>query len=214
MLMLMKGKVQFEGIPIRLGKREHLTDSFKRINPLQRVPVLEFENETGKRETLIESCVIGHYLGKNYVNDWYPIENKEKQRQIDSILHWQHLNIRLGGSYIFRSVAMGGKNESLNKQNVQLGKIVLHRAFDDMKNYFLKNNLYMLNDKFTIGDLFVMMELEQPLSVGYELTDKKISEWYERCKGNIDEKDYEDVLVFKGKLLNKFRDRYLQLERK
>jgi maleylacetoacetate isomerase len=54
--------LQYEYIPIRLDKGEHLSDSYGKINPMRGVPTLELEN--GAR--LYQSSVIIEYLEENY----------------------------------------------------------------------------------------------------------------------------------------------------
>lgn len=58
-------KIPFEFVEIRVGKREHLTEEFTKLNPAQQVPVLVETNlKTGEDFTLFESHAILRYLAK------------------------------------------------------------------------------------------------------------------------------------------------------
>ena len=82
--------IPFDLKSIRLAKLEHKTEEFTKINPFQKVPVIEH-----KGEHVIESVAILKYLANTHsVEDhWYPKEPLAQAR-VDEYLSWQHANTR------------------------------------------------------------------------------------------------------------------------
>ena len=82
--------ITFDLKSIRLAKLEHKTEEFTKINPFQKVPVIEH-----KGEHVIESVAILKYLANTHsVEDhWYPKEPLAQAR-VDEYLSWQHANTR------------------------------------------------------------------------------------------------------------------------
>ncbi|GIY51188.1 glutathione S-transferase theta-1 [Caerostris extrusa] len=122
MVIFMKmNNIPFESRLVALRKGEHFTPEFTKLNPFQKVPVLEHNDFV-----LTESIAMIRYLAREYpIQDkWYPKDSKA-QAKVDEYLEWQHLNTRLFGSMIFR-------------QRV-IVPMLQQKPVDDVKLEFYKN---------------------------------------------------------------------------
>ena len=67
--------IPFEFVEVRVGKREHLTPEFEKINQFKTVPFLvEVNNQTKEEWKLSESHAIMRYLAitRKVPDHWYP----------------------------------------------------------------------------------------------------------------------------------------------
>eukprot|EP01104_Vermistella_antarctica_P005875 TRINITY_DN165_c1_g1_i1.p1 TRINITY_DN165_c1_g1~~TRINITY_DN165_c1_g1_i1.p1 ORF type:complete len:411 (+),score=92.18 TRINITY_DN165_c1_g1_i1:95-1234(+) len=80
---------------IKLGAREQRKDSYKEINPFQKVPAMV----TGSGFKVFESHAILKYLAHKHrvPEHWYP-RNLRKRTLVDRYLDWHHLNTRKGAA--------------------------------------------------------------------------------------------------------------------
>ncbi|XP_071681082.1 glutathione S-transferase T1 isoform X2 [Lolium perenne] len=108
-------KLDFEEVTVNLGKGQHRTPEFNKINPMGQVPVI-----VDGRFRLFESHAILRYLATVFPgvpDHWYPVDLFTRAK-IESILDWHHSNLRRGAESAEVSVANDhvrrGKEQALN----------------------------------------------------------------------------------------------------
>ncbi|XP_045172677.2 glutathione S-transferase theta-1-like isoform X1 [Mercenaria mercenaria] len=187
-IFLKANNIKFEAKPVALRKGEHFKEEFTKLNPWQRVPVLDDNGFI-----LTESVAILRYLASKYnlPEHWYPKNDLQKQARIEEYLHWQHLNTRMQAAMVFQQklimpVARQGKIDEVkvNRFKAELPKIIEH-----IDQYFLKDGKYIGgNDDVSVADLLGACELLQLYPVFEEdiyETNKKVKQWMERVRERL-----------------------------
>ena len=91
-------KIPFTLVETRVGKMEHLSEEYKKINRAKLVPAIkEINKATGEEWTLSESHAIMRYLAtsRKVPNHWYP-SDIVKRSKVDQYLDWHHTFLRQG----------------------------------------------------------------------------------------------------------------------
>ncbi|XP_067008425.2 glutathione S-transferase theta-1 [Anabrus simplex] len=184
-LFLKANKIPYEDRRINLGKGEHFSEEFSKINPFQRVPVI-----VDGDFPLMESIGILRYLcrEKDVPDHWYPKDSKA-QAKVDEYLEWQHLNTRLQCSMYFQckwlNPMLSGKPPKPDRVKAFEERMV--KSLDDMENKWLKNKPYLAADHLTIADLFGACEVEQTRIAGYDprFGRPKLSAWLDRVRQDL-----------------------------
>ncbi|UJR08685.1 hypothetical protein I4U23_012943 [Adineta vaga] len=174
--------IPYEAKEVALRKLEHMTDEFNQVNPFRKVPVID---DSGF--VLTESVAILTYLcTKHKKYDWYPMELKERTR-VDEYNHWQHLNLRLSGSTLFRTKIIipriTGKPPS--SKELEKSQKKWEESTDHLENIWLTRSPYLAGNHITISDLLGVCEMMQPISAGYNYDTEKfprVQDWMERVK--------------------------------
>ncbi|XP_013408169.1 glutathione S-transferase theta-1 [Lingula anatina] len=166
-LFLKATGIQFQDAPVALRKGEHLTPEYKKINPFQRVPVIDDDGFL-----LTESVAILRYLiEKHKVDDhWYPRDLKQRAR-IDEYIEWQHANTRFYGAMYFqtRVIIPRATGQPVNEGKAERFRGDLDTVLDHIENVFLKDTKFIRsNDDISIADLLAVCELWQPIAGGYD----------------------------------------------
>lgn len=131
---------------------------FKKVNRFQKVPCID---DQGFK--LSESVAILRYLAREKLvpEHWYPKESKSQAR-IDEYLEWQHLNMRLAGSSLFRTkwipLVTGDKPD---QNRVEEAVNSVNEALDQIEQNWLQPSKYLVANKITIADLLAITEVEQ-----------------------------------------------------
>ena len=89
-------KIPLDFIEIRVGKKQHLTEEFKKISPARIVPVIiEKNTQTGEEFRLFESHAILRYLtlSRNLPDHWFP-KDPILRAKVDQYLDWHHSFLR------------------------------------------------------------------------------------------------------------------------
>ncbi|XP_014262384.1 glutathione S-transferase theta-1-like [Cimex lectularius] len=182
LIFLQTNKIPFEPVPIRLGKGEHKTEEFKKITPLQLVPVIDDDGFVVK-----ESVGILRYLSKRYnVDDhWYPNDVKE-QAKVDEYLEWQHLGTRFACGMYFRIMWLTPMATKVapNSKLAEKHKELMVNTCNTVQDVWLGDKKYICGDKISIADLLAVSELEQPRLAGYDPREgrPKLAEYMERVR--------------------------------
>merc|ERR1711971_62441 len=90
-IFLKLNKIPYEPKEVALRKGEHRQEEYSKLNPFQRVPVIDDDGFV-----LTESCAILKYLAAkhNVAEHWYPKQNLQAQARVDEYLNWQHFSTR------------------------------------------------------------------------------------------------------------------------
>lgn len=194
--------IPFDGKLINLGKGEHLTSEYEKVNPFQKVPAAEHNGLT-----MFESVAILRYLCREFKIDdhWYPKESKS-QLKVDQYLEWQHLNIRYGCAIYFRMKylmpLLTGK--PTNPERLSNHKKLMIKALDDLENIWLKDKNFLTSSEISIADILGSCEIEQVRIAGYNPQEgrPRLSAWMKRVADETSPY-YQEAHIFLNKLVNK-----------
>lgn len=185
-IFLKINKIPFESKVIALRRGEHLMPEFTKLNPFQKVPVMEHDGFK-----LTESIAMIRYLAKEFdiSENWYPTDSKQQAR-VDEYLEWQHLNTRLFGSMIFRLKVI---NPVLDKRPVDEKQLQFYqdnflKSLRNIEEGFLKNRPYISGHVISVSDIFCACEIEQPLVTGFNPLSEvpKVSDWLNRVRKELE----------------------------
>jgi len=197
-------KIPFVNKPVALRKGEHLGEEFAKVNPFHLVPVID---DNGFK--LTESVAILRYLSDKYqVKDhWYP-RDLQSRALVDRFMAWQHLNLRLHGSMVFRTKAVDPRMTNKPVDTVKLAQFQasLETILDLIERTFLKDTPYLCGSQISIGDLLGICELMQPVSVGHDVFKgrPKLEAWASRVKGDLGA-DFDEAHQHIYKLRDQFK---------
>ncbi len=141
---------------MNLFKGEHKTESFLKLNPMGKVPVLQIDDDS-----LFESGAICRYVANQARSSLYP-EDKLLRAKVDQWLDFFSMHLGKWLSTLFfenvikEKAGMGEpdseKCEEANKFSLQQMAII---------NDHLAKNKYFIGDGLTIADLFAFAYIEQ-----------------------------------------------------
>lgn len=176
---------------VALRKGEQRSPAFTKLNPMQKVPVMDDNGFV-----LTESDAILKYLATTYnvPDHWYPREPVRRAR-VDEYTAWHHMNTRLHAAKVFiyevLLPAMTGQPTDAGKVDKALAE--LEETLDKLENMFLKRQAFLCGDDISLADLLAVCELMQPLGGGRDiLKDRpKLQSWKSRVQsalsGSFDE---------------------------
>lgn len=164
---------------------DNSSEEYAKVNPFKMVPAID---DNGFK--LSESVAILKYLADKYqvADHWYPKDLQQRAR-VDCFMSWQHLNIRLGGLFVFRIQFVGQqeKGELTDIDNLEKFQNLLEKSLDQMENIFLANQPYLCGPDISIGDMLGICELMQPVVVGYDVfaNRPKLEAWATRVEDRL-----------------------------
>lgn len=185
-IFLKVNNIPFESKIVALRKAEHKTPEFSKLNPFQKVPVIEHNGFV-----LTESIAMVRYLSRefNIQNNWYPNDSK-KQAKVDEYLEWQHLNTRLFGSMIFRERVLKPlwSGKPVDEEKLQFHKHHFLNVMSDIEKGFLHDTPYLSGDSISAADIFCACEIEQALATGFDpfTNAPKVKSWLEKVRKELD----------------------------
>jgi len=209
-LFLKANKIPFTSKPVALRKGEHLGEEFGKVNPFHLVPVIE---DNGFK--LSESVAILRYLSDKYqVKDhWYP-RDLQQRAIVDRFMAWQHLNLRMYGSMVFRTKAIEPRVTNKPVDTVKLAEFQkgLETVLDKIERIFLQDSPYLCGHSISISDLLGVCELMQPVSVGHDVFKgrPKLEAWAGRVKENLGT-DFDEAHAHLYKLRDQFSSKGAKL---
>lgn len=184
-LFLKANSIPYTPKPVALRKGEHFGDDYGKINPFHLVPVID---DNGFKIT--ESVAILKYLSDKHkvANHWYP-KDLQQRAKVDSYMAWQHLNLRLFGSMVFRIQLIDPRmtNEPINMKKLAEYKAHLETTLDKIENIFLRDAPFLAGDDISIADLLGICEIQQPLCVRYDVFRgrPRLDAWAKRVQGRL-----------------------------
>lgn len=166
-LLLKANNIPFTPKPVALRKGEHYGDEYGKINPFHLVPAID---DNGFK--LTESVAILKYLSDKcqVANHWYP-KDLQKRARVDSYMAWQHLNLRLFGSMVFRIQVIDPRmtNQPIDTKKLEGFQSQLETCLDKIETIFLRDAPFLAGEEISIADLLGICELHQPMSVRYDV---------------------------------------------
>jgi len=155
---------------VKLMDREHMGESYLKINPLGTVPAI---NDNGF--SFNESATIMRYVKatRNVDDNWYP-ENIRHRVVVDRYLDWHHINVRQGAAGTFREHFLNPKlGIETNPVRSELFGKLLSNGLKHLNNFWLKDDKYIGGfSRPSYADLQCYGELKN-----LELIDFDFSKW-------------------------------------
>ncbi|XP_070573143.1 glutathione S-transferase theta-1-like [Ptychodera flava] len=199
--------LEVNGIPyvrkvIDLGRGEHRTAEFKKINPVQKVPVISDEDFH-----LSESVAILIYLAtKHRVADhWYP-SNTEKRARVNEYLAWHHNNLRPPcGMLFFNEILLPARTKKpVNTEEVEKCLSQLGEMFNKFESMFLKDSSFVCGEEISIADLLAVCEVMQAQATGHDVFKghPKVKAWTDRVRLHMNPQ-FDDAHAVLYKVQNK-----------
>ncbi|KAM6893795.1 glutathione S-transferase theta-2 [Xenentodon cancila] len=152
---------------VALRRGEHKTPEFTKLNPMQKVPVLEDNGFV-----LTESDAILKYLAANCAipEHWYPRQPEQRAR-VDEYTAWHHTNTRAHAAKVFLlevllPVQLAVK---VDEERLKRALLELNDTLDKLETMFLRRQPFLCGDDVTIADLLAVCELMQPLGGGRDV---------------------------------------------
>ncbi|XP_076281212.1 glutathione S-transferase theta-1 [Lasioglossum baleicum] len=197
--------IPFEKKLINLGKMEHLSSDYQKINPLQKVPSIQHNDIS-----IIESVAILRYLCKEFTvaNHWYPKDSKA-QAKVDEYLEWQHLNTRLHCASYFQKKYLIPMITGKPTPPEVIAKYEKHliNCLDLLENIWLKDKAFLTGSEVSIADLLGSCEVEQVRIAGCNPCEgrPRLATWMTKV-AQITNPYYQEAHVFLELLANKAKE--------
>ncbi|KAL4223753.1 Glutathione S-transferase theta-1 [Mactra antiquata] len=186
-IFLKANKINFVPKPVALRKGEHFNDEFKKLNPWQKVPVLDDDGFV-----LTESVAMLRYLTSKFklADHWYPQNDLMKQARIEEYLHWQHLNTRMQCAMVFQQklIMPVARQAQIDEKKVQRFKAEIPKVINHIDQYFLGDNKFIAGDEISVADILGVCELMQLYPVYEEqlyTSNDKVKAWMERVRQTL-----------------------------
>ncbi|EGC30869.1 hypothetical protein DICPUDRAFT_40818 [Dictyostelium purpureum] len=179
---LILNKIPFELKQVYLGKMETRTEEFKKLNPLQKMPVIKY-----KGQIFIESHTILRLLAQEFkLDSFYSSTDVFERCKVDTYLDWHHLGLRCNAQSLFAQKYLTPKfgKELYNDNNLDAERN-LPLGLHQIEDVFLKGgaNKFITGDTITIADLSCYCELEQLKGIQYDFKKYKVLyEWMGRME--------------------------------
>ena len=184
-------KIPFEFVEIRVGKKEHLTEAYKKICPALIVPsIVETDIRTGEEFKLFESHAILRYLAQSrgLADHWFPKDPAVRGR-VNQYLDWHHTYLRQGVGFniykrLFSPMIYGTK---ATEDELQFFQVYLKRSLDLMERWLTQTE-YLCSNEISIADLSAACELIQGRFIQIELSKwPHVQKWLDKIIFGIPE---------------------------
>lgn len=197
--------IEHKHVPIRITNGDTRTEEYTKMNPFQKVPVIQDGDFA-----LTESVAILRYLAreKNIADHWYPKDSKA-QAKMDEYLEWQHLNTRAmcATYFLSRLLIPLTTGKKANSEKVAKDKKNMEKTLNEIENIWLRggNKQYICGEQLSVADIMACCELEQPSLAGYEVREGRniLSDYMSRVKEDLNP-HYDDVHNTLYKMRGKF----------
>ncbi|XP_034395681.1 glutathione S-transferase theta-2 [Cyclopterus lumpus] len=178
------------GIPhtvrtVALRKGENRTPDFTKLNPMQKVPVLEDNGFV-----LTESDAIMKYLSTRYdvPEHWYP-RQPERRARVDEYTAWHHTNTRPHAAKVFILEVLIPVQTGSAVDEVRLFRALseLEDTLDRLESMFLRRQPFLCGDDISVADLLAVCELMQPLGGGRDVLQQRpqLQRWRSRVQSAV-----------------------------
>jgi maleylacetoacetate isomerase len=148
-------KVKYEIKIISLFKGENLTEEFQKKNPIKRVPVLQFTDENGKEEYLMESLGIVEFLEELYPENSLLSKDPVERAKIRAICDEIACNIQpLQNLPVLEQVGqLGSDKDEWAREWIKKGLTAIESLVEKTKGKFC------FGDRVTLADIFLIPQL-------------------------------------------------------
>ncbi|XP_076853948.1 glutathione S-transferase theta-2 [Brachyhypopomus gauderio] len=170
---------------VALRKAQHKTPEFTKLNPMQKVPVMEHNGFV-----LTESDAILKYLATNFSvpEHWYPT-HPERRAKVDEYTAWHHMNTRLHAAKVFIYQVLMPRMTGQPTDPAKLEKALkeLEETLDKLESMFLRRQAFLCGDDITLADLLAICELMQPLGAGRDVLKNRpqLQHWSNRVRSAL-----------------------------
>ncbi|XP_051888036.1 glutathione S-transferase theta-1a [Pristis pectinata] len=174
--------IGFEFKFVSLAAGQQYGEEFEKVNMLRLVPALKDGDFA-----LAESVAILKYLAGKYQtpDHWYPSDLQQRAR-VDEYLAWQHSNIRFHGPrvFMFKGLLPALTGQPIPKERMDEAVEDLQASIQLLEDKFLQDRPYIAGQEVSLADLVAVVELMQPLGVGFDSFSgrPKLTAWRERVK--------------------------------
>jgi glutathione S-transferase len=168
--------VDYEFKYVDLFKGEHKEDSFLKLNPLGKTPVLKHNNDS-----LFESGAICRYVANVAESSLYP-EDKLQRAKVDQWMDFFscHLGKWLSTLYFENIIKEKANLGSPNKDNCDEAINFANQQFSVVDKW-LSENKYLAGDELTIADLFAFAYIEQVNDYNFSLDEfQNVTAWFDK----------------------------------
>eukprot|EP00347_Sterkiella_histriomuscorum_P023404 403334766 len=163
---------------MRLSKKEQMTDKYKKINPVQKVPAI-----VDGDFNLFESHAILKYLKKSREcpDHWYPNQDIKLRAKVNEYMDWHHVGLR-GTSMKYSILRF---RELCNDQaQIDSAHNDFRKSLKLIENYWLssQNKQFLVGDQMTLADLTSACEMAHylPTQEDFYKDFPKIKAWLGR----------------------------------
>lgn len=181
LLFCAESGIKFEKADIDLLAGEHLSDSYKSLNPCALVPMLE-DGEF----RLTESSAILRYLADSVDSPAYPKDLKQRAK-IHEVMDWFNTGLYrvMGYEYIYPQIYAHHRRESdaVNRGTIQWGRARTLQCLRLLDEHWLGKKPYLCGNEITLADFFGAPLLGQFDLIGADLSCYvNISHWIDRMR--------------------------------
>ncbi|KAK9521937.1 hypothetical protein VZT92_018440 [Zoarces viviparus] len=178
------------GIPhtvrtVALRKGENRTPDFTKMNPMQKVPVMEDNGFI-----LTESDAIMKYLSTRYdvPDHWYP-RQPERRARVDEYTAWHQSNTRPHAARVFILEVLLPVQTGSPVDEVRLVRALsqLEETLERLESMFLRRQPFLCGDDISVADLLAICELMQPLGGGRDVLQQRpqLQRWRTRVRSAV-----------------------------
>ncbi|XP_020505433.1 glutathione S-transferase theta-2 [Labrus bergylta] len=170
---------------VALRKGEQRTPDFTKLNPMQKVPVMEDNGFV-----LTESDAIMKYLATKYAipEHWYP-RQPERRARVDEYTAWHHTNTRPHAARVFILEVLLPAQTGSHVDEVRLNRALsqLQDTLDKLESMFLRRQPFLCGDDITVADLLAVCELMQPMVGGRDVLQQRpqLQHWRSRVQSAV-----------------------------
>ncbi|XP_075708643.1 glutathione S-transferase theta-1-like [Rhinoderma darwinii] len=198
--------IPFAHHEMKLFQGDHLTEEFKNVNPLHKVPVLKDGDFI-----LVESMAMLRYLVQKYStpDHWYP-SDLQKRALVDEYLAWQHTNTRPHGCKVFwvkcMTPAILGQEAAPEKLEYVLAEF--RDIMAQLEEKFLQERPFLAGDEISLADLVAIVEIMQVIASGVPIFEErpKLEAWKQRVEEALGpelfREAHEDILNIREQQFN------------
>ncbi|XP_059192344.1 glutathione S-transferase theta-2 [Centropristis striata] len=167
---------------VALRKGENRTPEFTKLNPMQKVPVMEDNGFV-----LTESDAIMKYLATKYdvPEHWYP-RQPERRARVDEYTAWHHSNTRPHAARVFiLEVLLPVQTGSpVDEDRLSRALSQLEDTLGKLESMFLRRQPFLCGDDITVADLLAVCELMQPEGGGRDVLQRhpELQHWRSRVQ--------------------------------
>jgi glutathione S-transferase len=159
-----ENKIDFHYVEINVFKGQHKKADFLQVNPFGYIPAWQ---EADMGFSVGESAAILQYLADSRgLQKYYPKDYKDRA-VVDSWLHWNHGNTRLGTKAILHLKLYGKPG---TEERLANGTAVYTQAIQHLNSHFASSR-FVTGGNLTIADFLIVPEIDQLGNPGFNFFD-------------------------------------------